>query len=141
MVVTGVNSLMWFNTASMFLLSLAVEELFGFCSSPDTFSMSWALLCFAVCACLPWLVVSQQAEPDTEHHTLLEDYQVANYALSRLHFVYTWVFSLTCSPMERRERALKHTGPVWRAPLVTEVLRNLPFMRTQPRSIVEVSMW
>jgi hypothetical protein len=40
-------------------------------------------------------------------------------------------------PVEAAERRLELLGPVWRAPSVLEVLRQLPFMRGQPQSMLE----
>lgn len=40
-------------------------------------------------------------------------------------------------PVEAAERRLELLGPVWRAPSVLEVLRQLPFMRGQPQSVLE----
>lgn len=41
-------------------------------------------------------------------------------------------------PIDKRERKLERKGPVWRAPLVIDVLRNLPFLRHVPARAVEV---
>jgi hypothetical protein len=41
-------------------------------------------------------------------------------------------------PIDKRERELERKGPVWRAPLVIDVLRNLPFLRHVPARAVEV---
>jgi len=40
-------------------------------------------------------------------------------------------------PIDKRERELERKGPVWRAPLVIDVLRNLPFLRHVPARAVE----
>lgn len=37
--------------------------------------------------------------------------------------------SLMGAPIEESTRMLVHRGPVWRAPLVIDVLRSLPIMR------------
>lgn len=50
---------------------------------------------------------------------------------------------LTCAllrPIDKRERKLEQKGPVWRAPLVIDVLRNLPFLRHVPARAVEVRL-
>ena len=38
-------------------------------------------------------------------------------------------------PVEAAERRLELLGPVWKAPSVTEVVGQLPFMRGQPREV------
>lgn len=39
--------------------------------------------------------------------------------------------SLLAHPIEAAERRLELLGPVWKAPSLSEVLRQLPFMRGQ----------
>lgn len=43
-----------------------------------------------------------------------------------------------CRPVEKRERSLQHSGPTWKAPMLQDVLYNLPFLRHSPRSMIEV---
>jgi hypothetical protein len=40
-------------------------------------------------------------------------------------------------PIEAAERRLELLGPVWRAPSLMEVLRQLPFLRGQPEGMVD----
>ena len=40
-------------------------------------------------------------------------------------------------PIEAAERRLELLGPVWKAPSLREVLRQLPFMREQPEQVVD----
>ena len=42
-------------------------------------------------------------------------------------------------PVEKRERSLQHSGPTWKAPMLQDVLYNLPFLRHSPRTMIEVS--
>jgi hypothetical protein len=44
---------------------------------------------------------------------------------------------LLSSPIEAAERRLELLGPVWRAPSLLEVLRQLPFMRGQPQRVLD----
>jgi hypothetical protein len=45
--------------------------------------------------------------------------------------------SMLSHPVEAAERRLELLGPVWRAPSLMEVLRQLPFLRGQPQSVLE----
>ena len=40
-------------------------------------------------------------------------------------------------PIEAAERRLELLGPVWKAPTLREVLRQLPFMSGQPQQVVD----
>ena len=44
-----------------------------------------------------------------------------------------------CRPVEKRERSLQHSGPTWKAPMLQDVLYNLPFLRHSPKSMIEVA--
>lgn len=44
-----------------------------------------------------------------------------------------------CRPIEKRERSLQHSGPTWRAPMLHDILLNLPFLRHAPKHLIEVS--
>ena len=45
-----------------------------------------------------------------------------------------------CRPLERRERSLQQSGPTWRAPMLHDILLNLPFLRHAPKSLIEVRL-
>lgn len=45
--------------------------------------------------------------------------------------------SMLSHPIEAAERRLELLGPVWRAPSLMEVLRQLPFLRGQPPGMVD----
>jgi hypothetical protein len=40
-------------------------------------------------------------------------------------------------PIEAAERRLELLGPVWKAPSLGEVLRQLPFMRGQSQQVID----
>lgn len=45
--------------------------------------------------------------------------------------------SMLSHPIEAAERRLELLGPVWRAPSLSEVLRQLPFLRGQPQAVLD----
>ena len=51
---------------------------------------------------------------------------------------YEFTGAFACRPIQQRERQLVDSGPIWRAPSVAGVLRNLPFMRHAPPQVLEV---
>jgi len=44
--------------------------------------------------------------------------------------------SMLAHPIEAAERRLELMGPVWKAPGLMEVVKQLPFMRGQGRAVI-----
>lgn len=68
---------------------------------------------------------------------MLSDEGFHNFSY-RVHLIIGKTSANFARPIDKRERGLERKGPVWRAPLVIDVLRNLPFLRHVPQRAVEV---
>eukprot|EP00878_Enallax_costatus_P024415 GHUV01026053.1.p1 GENE.GHUV01026053.1~~GHUV01026053.1.p1 ORF type:complete len:446 (+),score=124.99 GHUV01026053.1:140-1339(+) len=141
------------NNVLLASVEVAMEYLMGLTTSPYVEWLQegevWdALLSEIQCesAQVAKFLIDREIEAP-ERYSAVQSYRVAMAVLrQQKHFVESLFESgmldsteqlSLAHPIEAAERRLELLGPVWKAPSLREVLRQLPFMREQPEQVVD----
>ncbi|KAF6264741.1 hypothetical protein COO60DRAFT_18214 [Scenedesmus sp. NREL 46B-D3] len=135
-------------------VEVAMEYLMGLTTSPYVEMLQegdvWAVLIGEIqaetSAAAQFLIDREIEAP--ERYSAVQSYRVAMAVLRQQRLFVESLFesgmldaaeqSQLAHPIESAERRLELLGPVWKAPSLGEVLRQLPFMRGQGQRVVDV---
>eukprot|EP00882_Tetradesmus_deserticola_P034034 GHRQ01038931.1.p1 GENE.GHRQ01038931.1~~GHRQ01038931.1.p1 ORF type:complete len:508 (+),score=242.21 GHRQ01038931.1:112-1524(+) len=134
-------------------VEVAMEYLMGLTTSPYVEWLQdndvWAVLIWEIQAetsAVAQFLIDREVEAP-ERYSAVQSYRVAMAVLRQQRLFVESLFesgmldtaeqSQLAHPIEAAERRLELLGPVWKAPSLGEVLRQLPFMRGQSQQVVD----